>query len=63
MAESDNYLRIITEAKSSPQVRRTIEEIERFNAFAESMGISKSKKAILKSREEMKFETVTSNWR
>lgn len=63
MAESDNYLRIVTEAESSPQVRRIIEEVERFNAFAESMGISTSKKAILKSREEMKFETVTSNWR
>lgn len=63
MAESDNYLRIIAEAESTPQLRRTIEEVERFNAFAESMGISTSKKAILGSREEMKFESVTSNWR
>lgn len=63
MAESDNYLRIINDAESNPQVNKIIEAVERFNAFAESMGVPIKKKEILRSREEMKFELVTSNWR
>lgn len=63
MAESDNFLRIIKEAESNSQIKKTIEEVERFQSFAESMGITSKKKEILKSRDEMKFETVTSNWR
>ena len=63
MAESENFLRIIKEAESNSQIKGTIEEIDRFQSFAESMGITTKKKEILISRDEMKFETVTSNWR
>lgn len=63
MAETDNFLRIIKEAESNSQIQGSLEEIERFQSFAESMGITTKKKEILISRDEMKFETVTSNWR
>lgn len=61
MTESDNYLRIIKDAQSNPHIKKIIEEIERFNSYAESMGISTEKKEILRSREKMKFEIVIGN--
>ena len=61
MAESDFILNLLLNADSNPQVNQIIEEVNRFNSYTESMGFSTKKKEILRSREEMKFETVSSN--
>lgn len=62
MAESDNYLRLLRNAHSNPQIKKIIEDVEKFHSYANSMGIPTERKAILRSREEMKFESVNSNW-
>lgn len=61
MAESNFYLHLQLNVESNPQVNQIVEEINRFNVYSESMGFSTQKKEILRSREEMKFDTVNSN--
>lgn len=62
MVESDKYLQLLEKTHSDPQIKQTIREVESFHSFAKSMGVSIEKKAILSSKEEMKFECVNSNW-
>lgn len=61
MAESDFFMHLLLNAEENPQFNQIIEEVNRFNTYIESMGISTKKKEILRSREEMKFDTVNSN--
>lgn len=62
MAESDNYICLIDRMQSDERAKRTMKELESFYSYAKSMGISSKKKELLKTREEMKFEYVRSNW-
>lgn len=62
MAESDNYLHLLKNAYSDPQMKQIIKEVESFHSYVKSMGVSIEKKSILGSKEEMKFELVNSNW-
>jgi len=61
MAESDIFMHLLLNAEENPQVNQIIEEVNRFKTYIESMGLSTKKKEILRSREEMKFDTVNSN--
>ena len=62
MAESDNYIRLVDRIQLDERAKRTMKELDSFYSYAESMGISSKKKVLLKTREEMKFEYVRSNW-
>ena len=61
MAESDNYMRLVSELQTDERIKQTLEEMESFYSYEEYMGVFSKKKLLLKTREEMKFEIANSN--